>query len=100
MSGGGQLQIGLWLTTRHLALNPHTPTHGSIHFRFTQALSLGQSALMVHSGLQSPLVVLPKNPGKHSQINFVGLQMEFNPHGDGLQKSRGGGTVKLSILVI
>lgn len=29
---GGQLQIGLWFTTWHLALRPQLPRHGLIHF--------------------------------------------------------------------
>lgn len=46
----GQLHIGLWLTTLHLALTPHVPGHGSWHFWFEQALFCKQSELTVHSG--------------------------------------------------
>lgn len=43
---------GLWLRTRHSALVPHVPGHGSTHFWFEQALSRLHSELMVHSGRQ------------------------------------------------
>ena len=43
---GGQLQIGLWLTTRQSALAPHDPGQGSRHFCEIQDLSYGQSLLI------------------------------------------------------
>lgn len=49
----GQLQIGLWLTTWHLADTPQDPGHGSLHLRFTQASFNGQSLLTIHSGRQA-----------------------------------------------
>lgn len=48
----GHLHVGIWLTTEHKALVPHEPRHGSIHFILMQALSLGHSECIVHSGLQ------------------------------------------------
>lgn len=62
-----------------------------MHFLFKHALFLGQSALMVHSGLQPPTVGDPKNSGKHSHNTFVPctLQIVFMPHGLGLHKSIG-----------
>lgn len=42
--------IGLWFVTWHLALRPHVPGHGSIHFWLTHALSCEHSELTIHSG--------------------------------------------------
>lgn len=53
VNAGGQLQIGLWLTTWHLAVTPQDPGHGSLHLRFTQASFNGQSLLTIHSGRQA-----------------------------------------------
>lgn len=47
---GGHVQIGLCLTTSHLASTPHDPLHGLIHFWLLQALFGGQSELTTHSG--------------------------------------------------
>lgn len=47
-----QLHKGLWLTTLHNALTPHLPTHGSIQRSFWQALLLGHSESITHSGRQ------------------------------------------------
>ena len=46
----GHWQIGWWFWTLHTALGPHAPGQGSIHLSRTQALLLGHSALMEHSG--------------------------------------------------
>ena len=48
----GQLQIGLWFTTSHLALIPHTPTQGLTHRWFIHARDCWQSELLTHSGRQ------------------------------------------------
>lgn len=48
----GHEQLGVWLMTLHIAPTPQDPGHGSIHFSLIQALLLGQSALMAHSGRQ------------------------------------------------
>lgn len=57
----GQVQMGLWLTTWHLAPIPQVPGHGSIHFWFEHAWLKIQSELVVHSGLQ--VGGLPMYPG-------------------------------------
>ena len=49
---GLHVHVGAWLMTLHWALTPQTPGHGSTQWRLTQARLGGQSALMVHSGLQ------------------------------------------------
>lgn len=78
--------------TLQTALNPHTPGHGSTHLVLTHALSLEQSELMVHSGLQPPRFGLPKNPGRHSHTADVPdvRHTVFRPQGDGLHGSLGG----------
>jgi hypothetical protein len=43
---------GVWFITVQIALNPHAPRHGSRHFSCMQALLLGHSELIVHSGRQ------------------------------------------------
>lgn len=48
----GQLHIGLWFTTLHLALMPQVPAQGSRHFWFEQASLWRQSEFTVHSGRQ------------------------------------------------
>ena len=48
----GHRHMGWWFCTTHSAFGPHEPGHGSIHFSLRQALLLGHSALMEHSGLQ------------------------------------------------
>lgn len=87
INGDGQLHTGLWLITWQSAPKPQTPGHGSTHFWLEQALSRGQSALIVHSGLHPPADGVPWNPGRHSQIAVSPdcLQIVFRPQGDGLQ---------------
>lgn len=82
---GGQLQIGLWFTTWHLAAIPQVPGHGSIHFWFTQAWFKGHSELVTHSGLQ--VGGLPIKPGIHEQTAWLLISRHwlFGPQGDGLQ---------------
>lgn len=46
----GQLQIGLWLITLHLALIPQVPGQGSMHFWFIHAFVSTHSELTTHSG--------------------------------------------------
>lgn len=48
----GQVQIGRWLKTVHLADTPHDPGQGSVHVCRMHDRSLGQSEFTVHSGLQ------------------------------------------------
>lgn len=49
---GGHEQVGMWLTTSHLASWPQIPGHGSTHRWFIQALFGEQSVFIVHSGRQ------------------------------------------------
>ena len=48
-----QVQVAIWLMTRHWALTPHSPGHGSTQCNLWHALLEGQSALIVHSGLHA-----------------------------------------------
>lgn len=84
---GGQLHIGLWLTTWHLAPIPHVPGQGSRHFWLLQALLKTQSELTIHSGWQ--VGGEPVNPTIHEQTAcwYISRQILFGPHGDGLQGS-------------
>lgn len=81
----GHEQTGTWLMTLHIALDPHEPRHGSTHFILIQALSLLQSVLITHSGLQ--FGGLPKNPKiqEHDGIPPISLHSAFSPQGDGKQ---------------
>lgn len=65
----GQAQIGLWLTTSHVALNPQVPIQGFTHFCFIQAWFCGHSALTTHSGRQAGGI--PKYVGKHEHTAWL-----------------------------
>lgn len=80
----GQLQIGIWFGTLHIALTPHVPGQGSTHLLRMQALSLAQSEFNTHSGRQ-PTYGSPKNSGKQVHVPFE--HSALKPHGDGLQGS-------------
>lgn len=89
----GQLQLGMWLTTKHSAPCPHVPGQGSIHFKFLHALLGEQSVFSVHSGLHA-MSGSPWYRGKHLQIPLS--HSVFCPQGDGLHGSgtkTSGGTI-------
>jgi hypothetical protein len=91
---GGQVQIGLCLSTTHWALIPQLPGHGSWHWVLIQAKLAGQSSCLTHSGLQpSVLKGSPCIPGKQEQrackIPGFTVQWVFLPQGEGLQGSVG-----------
>lgn len=48
----GQLQIGMWFSTVHMASWPQVPGQGSLHLFRIQARLRGQSEFKIHSGLQ------------------------------------------------
>ena len=82
------MQIGTWFLTLHFAFRPQSPGQGSWHFLLIHALSVGQSALIIHSGLQfggEPII-----PGRHVHWHlsptFLG-GFVFGPQGFGLQGS-------------
>lgn len=78
------VQIGLWLIVWQLALWPHIPGHGSLHFCPIHALSRLHSVLITHSGRQ--LGGLPINSGRHEHIAWPlsSLHWLLGPQGDGL----------------
>lgn len=80
----GQLHIGLWLTTWHLAFIPHVPGHGSLHFWLLHASFCGQSALLVHSGLQVGGLPIYPTTHEHTAWLLICRHWEFGPQGDGL----------------
>ena len=81
----GHWQMGLWLTTWHLALEPHTPGQGSTHFWLMQAVVKLHSELMIHSGLQ--FGGLPEKLGwqEQTQAPFISLFWLLGPQGSGSQ---------------
>lgn len=61
VKSAGQLQIGLWFTTWHLAFKPQVPAHGFEHFWLIQACVKEHSELVIHSGRQfGGLPIKPK----------------------------------------
>ena len=96
---GGQVQVGMWLKTRHLALVPQVPEQGSTHLFPAHAALLEQSELRMHSGRQ-PLYGSPKRPGGQVQTQRVpprdDLAVALGPHGLGLQASGFGVTGRSS----
>lgn len=76
-------QLGVWLTTRHSALDPQVPGQGSLHFWLMQAKWLAHSVLLTHSGLQ--FGGEPTKPWRqeHDGESPVTRHSAFGPHGDG-----------------
>uniref|UniRef100_A0A1A9VW36 Uncharacterized protein n=1 Tax=Glossina austeni TaxID=7395 RepID=A0A1A9VW36_GLOAU len=81
----GQLHIGLWLITSHLASIPQVPAHGLAHLNLWQALVWEHSALTVHSGLQLGGVPIKASKQEHTAKLFASRHLLFGPHGDGWQ---------------
>lgn len=73
------------------APTPHEPGQGSLHFSLIQALLLGHSALMTHSGLQ--FGGGPVYCGKQEQDGYPpwSWHVANNPHGFGIQGFNGSG---------
>jgi len=80
----GQLHIGMWFTTSHVAPWPHVPGQGSAHLFRMHALSLGQSVLRTHSG-RHPEYGSPWYSGR--QVQAPSWHWAFGPQGDGLHGS-------------
>lgn len=87
---GGQLQIGLWLTTWHLALTPQVPGQGSMHFCLTQALSWAQSELTMHSGRHVGGEPTKPVRHEHTACPLISRHWLFGPQGDGWHGFCGG----------
>uniref|UniRef100_A0A1A9ZCR1 Uncharacterized protein n=1 Tax=Glossina pallidipes TaxID=7398 RepID=A0A1A9ZCR1_GLOPL len=91
----GQLHIGLWLITSHLASIPHVPAHGLAHLNLWHALVWVHSALTVHSGLQLGGVPIKASKQEHTAKLFASRHLLFGPHGDGWQGLPGFGGAPL-----
>ena len=72
----------------NLALTPHVPGHGSMHFSCLHALLGGQSVELIHSGLQAKYGS-PKYSGMHWHAAALlrWLQSALDPQGVGLHGS-------------
>lgn len=80
--------MGTWFRTRQYAFTPHRPGQGSWHLRLIQALSVGQSALIWHSGRQFgglPIISGRQEHWQRSPIVLGGLLL--GPQGFGSQGS-------------
>lgn len=95
----GQTQLGVWLSTRHSAPDPHRPGQGSLQRWLMQAWLVGHSELVRHSGLQ--LGGLPVYSGRqvHEGLSPTTRHSEYGPQGDGehgatLTTSRLGSTMR------
>jgi len=98
MYPGGHEQVAV--CSRHVQIAPRPQMlltlQGSLHFQSRQAVSEGQSELIIHSGWQ-PVCGLPIISGKHVHTaRFPDIvQRVFGPQGDGWHGFLGGGgTVK------
>lgn len=85
VNSGLQLQIGLWLTTRHSALKPQVPAHGSIHFWLTHDLSRAQSEEATHSGRQYGGCPIESGRHVHTGRSLRTRQLLYWPQGEGWQ---------------
>lgn len=47
----GQMHMGIWFTTLHIAVTEQVPGQGSLHLFLIQAKLRSQSELRTHSGL-------------------------------------------------
>jgi len=79
--------------TRHCALSPQVPGHGSLHLLLMQVLSFAQSELRTHSG-RHPVYGSPKYWGWQEQdpAPFRSLHMALEPHGEGSHGRLGAST--------
>lgn len=80
---GGHVHIAIWFTTSQRAFVPQVLSHGLIQRCLTQALFIGHSELIIHSGRQ-PKYGSPLYSGKHVHIPLS--QTELGPQGDGLHE--------------
>ena len=83
-----QTQMGIWFWTLQKALTPQRPKQGSTHFWDWHALSVGQSWLKAHSGLQfgGAPIISGKHEHLHSTSKLIG-GFVFGPQGFGTQGS-------------
>lgn len=97
----GHKHVGVWLITRHSALEPHAWTQGFWHFLLIQAILGAHSLLLMHSGRQ--LGGDPRNSGIHWHAGVscpLCWHMEFGPHGDGWQGFEEAGGVESAEIIM
>lgn len=83
-----QSQRVWWRVTWQIALIPHSPTQGSLHFLFMHVWLVGQSVFIMHSGLQFGGDPMKVDKQVHKGFCWVDtLQCAFGPHGDDLHGS-------------
>lgn len=70
-----------------LAFRPHEPGHGSRHFWVMQALLLGHSGLIVHSGRQFGGLPIKESRQEQEGTPPMSLHCALEPHGDGMHTS-------------
>lgn len=87
------VQRGEWFTTKHFALSPQADWHGLTHLFSTQALLLGHSVLIVHSGRHVGGVPKKLDLQEHTPWPFKTRQLLFGPQGEGSQGSVFGASV-------
>lgn len=75
----------------HNAPIPHEPGHGSLHFSFIQALLLGHSALITHSGLQFGGVPIYCGKQVHDGYPPCSRHIANDPQGFGIHGFTGSG---------
>jgi hypothetical protein len=63
--------MGIWFITEHSAFCPQVPGQGSTHLFLMQALSLGQSELSTHSGLQPDRDLLGIRADKYKHHYYI-----------------------------
>lgn len=83
-----------------MALFPHVPGHGSLHFMFMQAKLYEHSLLLTHSGRH--FGGAPIYSGKHEHDGDVPCtwHCEYGPHGDGTHGFRIGSSSISALIII
>lgn len=81
----GHTQLGVWLTTRHSAKEPHAPTQGSPHLLLMHAKWFAHSLLLVHSGRQFGGAPINSGIQVHDGDSLMAWQIAFGPQGEGKQ---------------
>lgn len=97
----GQVQIGTWFWTEHLAISPQAPIQGFLHLWFIQAAEWKQSELSTHSGLQFGGRPIKFNRQEHAGWEPITLHWELDPQGlgeHGFPRCLNGGCVALDLV--
>lgn len=81
----GQVHMGLWFTTWHIAPVPQVPGHGLIHFWLKHASFNGHSELVTHSGLHVGGLPMKPSMQEHTACLLISLHWLFGPQGEGWQ---------------